>query len=637
MESNTKQPTSAVLKALEVILPVVPTPLYWMSTEGRVLAINDRCLETIGATRDIIGKTSYEFYPFETADHILKHNQKVIETGQILSQEERIEDITTGQIKYLTSIKAPLLDDEGNTIGILGTSIEITAEKEAERLRLENERNLSSLQAQEKFTDLAEQVAHDIRSPVSALLMVLKACHSIPEKERVTLREAATRIQDIANHLLKKSKLEAKSHKLTVAQSTEEAPVREAILLSALLLELVTEKRFQYQDLPIQFETDFTQAGYFAFIQSEISTFKRMISNLINNAVDAFEEKPGKVRIKLDAVAGEIKVVIEDNGKGIPPHVLEKILQNLPVTEGKEDGNGIGLTQVRKTLADNEGKLLIESRIEEGTQITLSFPQTDAPQWFAEQIILRPDSLIVILDDDSSIHTAWDTRFDVIRQAEPGIQIQHFEHAWETLDFLKKLSPEQKDKVVLLTDYELLHQNASGIDVIKKSGLPKCILVTSHYAKPELHTEVIHIGTRILPKEMASEVPIKIIKSAAPKSSELKKVDLIIVEDDRMLSSALASYFEGTHSVVVYEKPEELLKNLSAYEKHTKISLDHSFDNSPLKGLEVAKKLYEEGYTNLLLLSGTEFEPSQLPSYLTFVLKTDPDMLEKLTPASLSV
>ena len=59
-----------------------------------------------------------------------------------------------------------------------------------------------------------------------------------------------------------------------------------------------------------------------------------MISNLINNAAEAFDGKGGTIDLKLILDGEYVKVVIKDNGKGIPKKVLDKINNSITVTSG---------------------------------------------------------------------------------------------------------------------------------------------------------------------------------------------------------------------------------------------------------------------------------------------------------------
>ncbi len=94
-KSQEKSPSmnrAGIFDILEIVSPMLPTIIYWHDTKGVVLGANAHCLKAIGATRDIIGKTPYDFYPKETAEQILNHHEQVIKTGEILSQDEQIEN-----------------------------------------------------------------------------------------------------------------------------------------------------------------------------------------------------------------------------------------------------------------------------------------------------------------------------------------------------------------------------------------------------------------------------------------------------------------------------------------------------------------------------------------------------------------
>jgi PAS domain S-box-containing protein len=176
IQDNLKLKRCNILEALEIIAPVLPTAIYWHDINGVVLGLNEHCLKGIGTTRDsIIGKTPYDFYPHAVAEHILKHNQLVINTGEILSQEESINNLITGELVFVTAVKAPLFDDDGNIIGILGTSIDITAEKEATRLKLENlqlENEKQVYQAEQKTQQLFKKFIGEIQNTIQSHKML---------------------------------------------------------------------------------------------------------------------------------------------------------------------------------------------------------------------------------------------------------------------------------------------------------------------------------------------------------------------------------------------------------------------------------------------------------------------------------
>lgn len=156
---------SNIIRALELVAPILPALIYWHDVNGVVLGANGICLKSMGATKEqVIGKTPFDFYPKDVAEHILIHNEKVIKTGQVMPQEETINNITTGELKVFMSIKAPLYDENGKVIGIVGTSVDITSEKLAAKLQLENQAYQAEIRSQEKFRKFIDKILHTIQS-----------------------------------------------------------------------------------------------------------------------------------------------------------------------------------------------------------------------------------------------------------------------------------------------------------------------------------------------------------------------------------------------------------------------------------------------------------------------------------------
>ncbi|MCD6026768.1 MAG: hypothetical protein K0R08_1287 [Solimicrobium sp.] len=511
MKNDVSNNARDIFKALQTVESILPTPFYWMSPDGVVLGINELCLKAMGTTREIIGKKPYSFYKPEIAEHILRHNTEVISRKKILSQEEWIEDVTTKERKCFSSIKAPLYDDKGNILGIVGTSIEITAQKEAELLKLENERQqVALLQEKDKLIKLAHTIAHDISSPLSALNMMMQFCDELDESKRSVIKRATESILDIANNLLSTYRNEEQGRTSGIEQ-------RQPVLISDLIVQLLSEKKAQFSNRAVRFETDIAKDAQFAFAQMQPSQFKRSISNLINNAVDALDSKTnGIITIKLAADDQSIIVRLQDNGKGMSSNNIEKMLNRQSFTEDKKNGHGLGLQQVWDTLDYNQGEMSVSSIVGEGTIIKLTFPRIAAATWIAQAIHLTPTSIIVILDDEESIHGAWNLRFSPFLKLHTTLRVLHFTQGQGALDFLVSLSQEEKNRVVFLSDYELLRQDKNGIQIIEASAIKYAQLVTSYYSNSKIREEIDRLKIKVLPKQMASIIPIYVSASIAP-------------------------------------------------------------------------------------------------------------------------
>ena len=145
---------------------------------------------------------------------------------------------------------------------------------EVERLKLNQQKNTAIL-------ELASQVAHDIRSPLSALNMMVSTMKDLPEDKRLILRGAVQRINDIANGLLKHGKD-------PMGSANTQINVAEPTMLVALLDNIVSEKRVQYRDkINVEIEGNLAK-GYGLFSEVNPTELSRVISNLVNNLIEAF-------------------------------------------------------------------------------------------------------------------------------------------------------------------------------------------------------------------------------------------------------------------------------------------------------------------------------------------------------------
>ncbi len=603
---------------INFIIASMPGYVYWKDLNSVYRGCNDNLvlISNLKSSKDIVGKTDYDFsWGTKNASEFIKADQFVIETLQTHISEQELPFKNTTRI--FRTEKRPLIGKSGKVIGILGFAIEITAEKEAEKLKNENEKHRIESQQQQRFREVVGQVNHDIKSPVASLQMLTKQCsHLLPENERNSYNKAITQITDIANNMMNYFKLKNKWEDILKLETNN------SILISTELLEVLAEKKYEYIKKPISFTHNFSQIGNFAFININARTFERMISNIINNAVDALEDNIGIVNIKLDVKDNLVEIIIEDDGKGMPDKVKDKIMNNEAISAGKKDGHGIGLTQVRQVLEKNGGKLNIESELGVGTKIILTFPKAISPNWIAEIIKIEKDSLVVIVDDDPSIHGAWDSRFKVEARE---VTIKHFEIGKEAISYINNLTDTQKQQVLLLTDYELLKQNMNGLDVIKKSNIKNAILVTSHYANPEVCEIAGKENVKILPKGLAVNIPI-VLKEKIISNS--KKVDMVWVDDAREFINDLITRFYSHLKVDFYYDPADFLKDVEQYPLDTKIILDGFYcDDSGFTiiadGITIAKKLHSAGYNNLYLTSSEDIPEQVLPNYVTFISKYD--------------
>ncbi len=503
--------------------------------------------------------------------------------------------------------------------GIIAWSFGLRSAKQSLERNLKLELELRKVEA--GLGNLATQVAHDIRSPLAALDNVIGNIKVLPEDDRILVRAAVNRIKDIANNLIEKNR-ELKSgqkgagstgtNAATPAATTEAHIVQ---LLSSLVDPLVTEKRMQFRSkigIEIDGRVDASSYGLFAKIQP--TEFKRVLSNLVNNAVEVLGDR-GTVTITLATKNNQIEIRVADNGKGIPPEILAK-LGRRGETHGKQGGSGLGLYHACTSVESWGGKLTIESEVGNGTAVVITLPQAKAPEWFVSELILTPQASVVVLDDDSSIHGIWQGRFDSLRVQEKGIEVLHF----STPDELTKWvtgSPAAKT-ALYLADFELLGHKQTGLDLIEALKLgPQSILVTSRFEEKHIVEGCHRLGVRLIPKGMSGFVPISL-------GVALEAVDAILIDDDSLVHMTWKSAANQlSKSLRAFSHPDQFFSVAGGFTKNSPVYVDANLGDG-ITGEDVAKRVHELGFVTVYLATGYEPEQFQGHSFLAGVLGKDP-------------
>ncbi|MBN1911409.1 MAG: FHA domain-containing protein [Pirellulales bacterium] len=103
----------------------------------------------------------------------------------------------------------------------------------------------------------------------------------------------------------------------------------------------------------------------------------RAVLNVVSNAIDAAAELEGKGRVLVssewDEPAELLRIIVHDNGPGIPPDVLEHLFSPFVSSKGAR-GTGLGLPVSQKILAEHGGQIRVETAPDQGSRFTLELP-----------------------------------------------------------------------------------------------------------------------------------------------------------------------------------------------------------------------------------------------------------------------
>ena len=259
-----------------------------------------------------------------------------------------------------------------NIVPIETSSVELTKIAEALddlRIRLHeahmNElritRELEEKKRLSEMSDLSARVAHDIRSPLSALNLIVPHLSELDDSIAKIALDATKRIDSIASSLLDvRRELVTPLHQQGVTEDTAD--------LNQAVRSIVHEKHIEYADRKGLSILCLLGPNCVARLLSD--DFKRVVSNLINNSIEANASEVHVVTV-FDKDSSRFLLRIVDDGSGI-----DEAIRTDPGSgkSTKLQGSGLGLRQAKEFAESNGGSIEFEARAEGGTVVSVSLP-----------------------------------------------------------------------------------------------------------------------------------------------------------------------------------------------------------------------------------------------------------------------
>jgi len=315
--------------------------------ENRIIKrINNSALRILEITEKQLEGMHFSFTPLK--DYFPEPFLEKAFRGQTCSLNE-YRAVVAGQAKFL-SINFISIPSIG---AVLINFRDVTEEK----------RSLELMINRDKLITVGQLVAgfvHEIKNPLFTVksyleLLPLKANDPIFREEIINiLKNELDNVQKLINDLLNYARPQ---------NSKKEIVVLEEVI--APLLNLL-EPQFIVKQITVFKEN----LGFSVY--ADPMQLRHVFINLILNAIDAIQGK-GQIKIKAEEQGDKIKIEVQDTGIGIPPQYLSQIF-NLFFTS-KKDGNGIGLAICQKLIQENDGSILVDSTLGEGTTFTIFLPK----------------------------------------------------------------------------------------------------------------------------------------------------------------------------------------------------------------------------------------------------------------------
>jgi signal transduction histidine kinase len=122
----------------------------------------------------------------------------------------------------------------------------------------------------------------------------------------------------------------------------------------------------------VKVETAFDDRGLIECVPEE---FNQVLTNLIQNAIEAAPEGPGCVRVQGRCEGGFVELTVSDNGPGIKPEDRAKVFTPFFTTKGPGRGMGMGLTIAHRVVVSAGGTIRLRSHLGSGTEFVVRIPE----------------------------------------------------------------------------------------------------------------------------------------------------------------------------------------------------------------------------------------------------------------------
>lgn len=364
---------SKISDTMQMMLDNLPFTAWFKDINGKYAAVNNAFIEYFEGKFEqekIIGKTDYELFSKEQADLSVKSDTEVIhkkKKGCFVEKNEKG--------LWFEEYKSPVFNKNGNVIGIIGVTRDITIRKLREEALYQAEvREKEILQEAIDIKDnFISLITHEFKTPITVINAALQVI-DVACKDEITDRTSkylnkimqnSLRLQKLVDNLLDLTRLKAGRMKMH----------EQNIEIVSFTKELIDSVQLFAQQKSIKIIFNKKIEELYIVIDSEI--YERIILNLLSNAIK-FSDENRNVVVTISKYNNFLKVVVKDQGVGIPKEkqnlIFEQFGQADSLLSRKAEGTGIGLYLVKLLIDSLEGKIKVNSGEGAGTAFSIFIP-----------------------------------------------------------------------------------------------------------------------------------------------------------------------------------------------------------------------------------------------------------------------
>lgn len=382
-----EQEASIMTEAWAFLLQQANERIVLLAPDFTILEVSDAYLRAVNSSRDaVVGRHCYEIthdFTSPCSEWDPEVDCPMVETLRTGESAHAIhEHAADGKHATYCDLQTyPVKDNQGQVIRIIEIWRDVTNDLSPrwERRLRELKTNMGKLVHEDRMISLGQLSAscvHEINNPIQGLLTFSHLMKSI-------LADGDPSPEDLAqfrNHLdLMSSELERCGNIISglLSFARESSMEVREVEINGIIRSVIALTQHKMRLQGINLEVALREEPL--MVRGDVNELQQCFLNLIFNAIDAMTNG-GRLRIGsgVDPETGLARLEFSDTGGGIPQENLDHIFDPFFTTKGEGKGTGLGLSIVYGVVKGHGGNVRVQSRVNEGTTFTLTFPRISA-------------------------------------------------------------------------------------------------------------------------------------------------------------------------------------------------------------------------------------------------------------------
>jgi len=336
---------------IETILERVATGVVSVDEEGRVSTVNSAAARLLAVEASVVG------HPVESVFSRLDLAPigRLLGGASVGRREPVAQEVTLvreGRDLHLAVVATALQGEGGAPEGLVLVLDDVTPLIRAQKVAA--------------WREVARRLAHEIKNPLTPIQLSAERLNrhfgAAPDATRALVEECTRSIVG-----------EVESLKALVDEFSQFARMPTPKAVPTDLHRLLTDTLALYNGLLGEVRIERSFAPDLPPVSLDAEQLRRVVINLVDNAVEALN-RHGTILIQTqhDRGAGVARIIVADDGPGIPPAERDKLF--LPYYSTKKRGSGLGLAIVRRIVAEHGGNIEVSDNVPRGTRFTVELP-----------------------------------------------------------------------------------------------------------------------------------------------------------------------------------------------------------------------------------------------------------------------